>query len=104
VRDRDDLSVLDQLHAVGLALEGCDRRREEGLPVGEADHQRALEPRAHEQAGMGAVDDDEGEVTFQIGIGGSHSLDEITLVVTLDQVRDDLGVGLRRERVVLGKQ
>ena len=53
---------------------------------------------------MRAVDDDEGKVTFQVGVSGAHSLDEVTLVMALDEVSDDLGVGLRRERVVVGEQ
>ena len=43
-------------------------------------------------------------MTFQVGVSGAHRFDEVTLVVTLDEVRDDLGVGLRRERVVVGEQ
>src|SRR3712207_8582382 len=40
-RDRDDLAVLDQLHPIGLALEGRDRRGEEAPAVADADDERA---------------------------------------------------------------
>ena len=51
---------------------------------------------------MIAVDDDEGEVAFELGVGRAHRLGEIALVVALDEVGDHLGVGLGGERVPLG--
>ena len=48
---------------------------------------------------MIAVDDDEREVPFELGVGGAHCGDEIAVVVLLDEVRHGLGVGLRGEDV-----
>ena len=62
LRDRDDLAVLDQLHAPRLPQERGDRRGEEHLPVADADDERALQPRADEHLRMLAVDDDEREM------------------------------------------
>ena len=53
---------------------------------------------------MVVVDDDEGEVPFELGEREPHGLDEIALVVALDEVRDGLGVGLGGERVALRAQ
>ena len=51
---------------------------------------------------MVAVDDDEGEVALELVVGRAHRLDEVAFVVALDEVRDDLRVGLRREGVAVG--
>ena len=48
---------------------------------------------------MVVVDDDEGEVALEPSVGGAHGLDEVAVVGGLEQVRDDLGVGLGAEGV-----
>ena len=53
---------------------------------------------ADEQVGVVVVNRDEREVAFELGIDGGNGRDEIAGVVPLDQVRDDLGVGLGAER------
>ena len=68
-RDRDDVAVVDQLHAARLREEGCDRRREEHLALADADDERRLVARADEQVGMVVVDHDEREVTLELGVG-----------------------------------
>jgi len=50
---------------------------------------------------MVAVDRDEGEVPLELGVGQADGLDQVAVVVVLDQVRDGLRVGLRREDVAL---
>ena len=45
------------------------------------------------------MDDDEGEVPFEVFVGSADGLDEIALVMALDEVDNDLGVGLGAERV-----
>ena len=97
----DDLVVLDDLDALRVAQERGRRGREEHLPLADAHEQRALVPRADEQLRVLAVEDDEGEVPLQLGVGGAHSRDEVALVVPLDEVGDHLGVGLGRELVAL---
>ncbi len=74
---------------------------EEGLAAPEADDERALQPRADEQAGVVVVDDDEGEMPFELEVGAADGLHEIALVVRLDQVRHRFGVGLGGEVVAL---
>ena len=51
---------------------------------------------------MVVMDDDEREVAFERGVRLLHRANEIAVVVALDEVHDDLGVRLRRERVTLG--
>ena len=48
-RDRDDVVVVDQLHAASLGQERSDRRREEHLALADADDERRLAARADEQ-------------------------------------------------------
>ena len=53
---------------------------------------------------MVVMDDDEREMALELGVRLLHRANEIAVVVALDEVHDDLGVGLRRERVALGDQ
>ena len=48
---------------------------------------------------MVAVDDDEREVALELLVGGAHGGSEISVVVPLDEVDDDLGVRLGGELV-----
>ena len=98
-RDRDDLAVARELHRARLAQEGGRVGRQEVLTLAEPHDERHLEPRADEQAGMVAVDDDEGEVPLELAERAADRLDEVALVVALDEMDDGLGVGLGRERV-----
>ena len=102
--DRDDLAVLDLHHGPGLAEEGRDRGGEEGLPLADADHQRTLLAGADEQLGVVDVHRDEGVVAAEIGEGAANRGGQIAVVVALDQVGDDLGVGLGAELVPVGEQ
>ena len=103
-RHGDDLVVLDDLDASSCRPGRRRGRREEHLLLADAHEQRALVPRADEQLRVLAVEDDEREVPFQLGVGGAHRRDEVALVVALDEVRDDLGVRLGRELVALLEQ
>ena len=51
---------------------------------------------------MVVVDDDEGEVSFELPVGAAHGVQQVALVVTLDQVDHDLGVGLGVEGMAIG--
>ena len=97
----DDLAVVGELHLPRLAQERGGVRGDERLARRDADDHRALQPRSDEHARVVAMDRDEREVTLELGVGASHRLDEVALVVLLDQVRDGLGVGLGREDVAL---
>ncbi len=94
----DDLLVLDELHVARVREEGRDRGAEELLAVAAADDERALLARADERARLVGGHRDERVVTLELGVGGADGLDEAAeRHVVGDEVRDDLGVGLRRE-------
>ena len=101
-RDLDDLAVVRVLDAARLGEERGDVRRDEALAVAEADHERRLVAHADEPLGLVVVDDDEREVADEPHEHRAHGLDEIALVGRLEQVRDDLGVGLGAEHVAGG--
>jgi hypothetical protein len=61
-------------------------------------------PRADEQVRVVVVDDDERKVPLEVPIRRADGLDEVALVVPLDQVDDDLGVGLGAEDVAVGEE
>ena len=86
-RDRDDVAVVDQLHAARLREERRDRRREEHLALADADDERRLTARADEQVGMVVVDDDEREVSLELRVRLLHGRDEVAVVVALDEVQ-----------------
>ena len=48
---------------------------------------------------MIVVDDDEGEVPLELFVGRAHGFQQVAVVVALDQVDHDLGIGLGPERV-----
>ena len=93
-RDRDDLAVVRELHAARLGEEGREVRGEEVLAVAEADDHRRLVADADEVVRVIVVDHDEREVALEPRVDGAHGLDEVAVVGVLEQVRDDLGVGL----------
>ncbi len=103
-RDRDDLAVARELDRARLLEERGGVRGEEGLAAADADHERHLVSRADEEVRMLAVDDDEREVTLELGEREPNRLDEIAVVVALDQVGDGLGVRLRSEGVAFGSE
>ena len=102
--DRDHFTFVDQLDATRLPQECRDRRGEEHLAVADADDERALPARADQELVVIVVDDDECEVSFDVGVRGADGLDQIAVVVALDQVHDDLGVCLGAERVAVRDQ
>ena len=74
-------------------------RGEEVLAVAEPDDERRLMSDADEQVGLVVVDRDDREVPFELRVDAAERLREIAVVLLLEQVDDDLGVGLGRERV-----
>jgi hypothetical protein len=103
-RDRDDLAVVDQLDLPRLLQERRRAGGEEHLPLADADEERALLPRAHEQVRVVVMDDNEREVALELLVHGAYGLDEVSLVAALDQMDDHLGVGLRVEGVTVGAE
>ncbi len=101
---RDHLAVLHELHLSGLGEERGNRRCHEALPVAATDDQRALLPGGDERMRVLAMQRDEGVVPAQVAEGRAHGRSEVSVVVPLDQVRDDLGVGLRAEHVAVRGQ
>ncbi len=88
-----------------MGQEGGDRRAEELLAVAAADDERALLARGDDHAGGVGGDRHERVVAAQPRIGAAHRLDEAGAVeVAGDQVRDHLGVGLRREDGAVGQE
>ena len=98
----DELAVLHEQQLVGRVRERGDRRRDELLAVAGADHQRRLAARADEEAGLVGAHRDEREVAVELGVRGADGLDEVALVERADELRDGLGIGLRRELAAAG--
>ena len=98
-RDRHDLTVVGELHATRFRQEGCEVGGEEVLVLAEPDHHRRLVAHADEVVRVVPVDDDEREVALEPAVDGTHRRREIALVDRFEQVRHDLGVGLRGERM-----
>ena len=103
-RDHHELAIADQLGLARVLQEGDDVGGEEGLTVAEPDHHRALQARAHDHLRVQRRDDAEREVAVQLEERLAHGLCEIAVVIRLEQVRDDLGVGLGAEDVPVGDQ
>ena len=53
---------------------------------------------------MAVVNDDERVVAFELAVGGGDGLREVAVVVPLDEVDDDLRVGLGGEDVAVGDE
>ena len=79
-----------------------DRRdvaREEVAALAESDDQRAVLADADDHTRMARCIAEIAKDPLQLADGAEYGLQEIALVVGLDQVRDDLAVGLRPELV-----
>ena len=84
-----------------LGQEGGYRRGDELLALAAADDQRALLARADEHVGLVEAHRDERIVALELGVGGAYRVGKVAGVVVGDQMRDDLGVGLRGEHGAL---
>ena len=102
--DGDDLPVLEPEGGAGLGQERGDRGGDEGLALAEADDQRALLTCCDEAVGMLGVHGDEGVMAAELAEGGADRVGQVAAVVLLDQVSDDLGIGLGAESVALGHE
>ena len=98
-RHLDDLAVIGVGDAARLRQERGQVRGQEVLAVAETDHHRRLAADADEPVGLVVVDDHEREMALKPVVDGPHGLEQIAVVDGLEQVRDDLRVGLGREDV-----
>ena len=93
----DHLAVAWMEDDPGLAEKRRDRGGEEVLAVAEPDDERRLVPDAGEQVRLVVVDRHDREVALELRVDAGERLREIAVVLLLEKVDDDLGVGLRRE-------
>jgi len=102
--DRDDLVVLDAEGGARLGQEGGNGRSDEVLVLAQADDQRALLARRHQGVRLLTMHGDERVVAPELPECLAHRVGQVAVVVALDQVADDLGVGLGGEFVALRLQ
>ena len=100
----DQVALLQVDDLVGDAGQGHGVAGEEQLLVAHAHHQGRASAGADHAVRLVAADDGDGVGALQVGDGGAHRLEQVALVQAVDQVRDDLGVGLAGEVVALGLQ
>ena len=100
---RDDLVLVELERLAGVLDEGGDVGAEEVLALAEADHERAVAARGHHQAGGLAVDGHEGEGALEPAAHPLHGGGQVDPRdhLQLQQVRDDLGVGLGDQLVAV---
>ena len=96
-----DLAVLEPERRPGLREEGGDRRGDEGLALAEPDDQRALLARGDQGLWVVGVHGDEGVVAAHLRERGADGVGQVAVVVLLDQVGDDLSVGVGAEDVTV---
>jgi hypothetical protein len=99
--DGDDLVLAELERLVGVLDERRHVGAQEVLALAEADDQRAVAPGRDDPLGIAGVGGDEGERALQPAAHPLHRGGEVGAAVELDlqQVRRDLGVGLRAQRV-----
>ena len=85
-------------HDVLRALEdGRHVAREEALPVADADDERDVHPRSDDPIRVIGMHDADGVRATNLTQREPDGLDEIAVVLRLDEVREDLGVGVGGE-------
>ena len=100
----DDLVVVEELHAPRLPQERGHGRGDELLSLAAPDDQRALPARSDEHVGLVEAHRHECVVSLELAVCGPHGVRQIRVVVTCDQMRDHLGVGLRGEHAALREE
>ena len=99
-----DLPVLQVDHVLGVGHQGGDVGREVVLPHAHAQDQRGGMAGGDQAALFILAEDAQGVGALQTGHGLFDSLHQVALVVQIQQVDDDLGVGLALEPEALGLQ
>ena len=95
----DHVALLEEDHPVGV---GKDRRHvggEERLAVAEPHHERHVLPGADEPVRLAAMHDGHRVGALDLGQRGPHGIGEVARVRLLHEVRQRLGVRLRRQHV-----
>jgi hypothetical protein len=103
-----DIAVLEVDDAVGDAGQRHRVGRQEVLvrafERADAEHQRRAVARADDPLRLVAAEHRDRIGAAQARHGALHRLEQVAFVQAVDQVGDDLGVGLARERIVLRAQ
>ena len=101
-RDRRHLLVAEEHHVARVAEDGGDVGRDEELAVAQPDDDRRAVPDGDDLLGIVGRDEDQREVAAHQQQRAAHRvLEPVVLHLALDEVRDDLGVGLGDELVAL---
>ena len=103
-RQRRHLTLAEHQHAAGVGDQRCDVGSDELLLLAEPDHQGRVEPGAHQQFRVVGREEHQRERPLEPPQRLAHGTHQVPPVVVLDQVRDDLGVGVRLEPVPGGGQ
>ncbi len=95
-RDRDDLVLAELDRVTGELDERGDVRAEEVLALAAADHERGVAARADDDVGVAGIADDQRERALEPAAHGAYGIRQVVgrLELVLQQVGDDLGVGL----------
>jgi hypothetical protein len=96
--DGGELPVIEVDDLTRVAHERRGVRGDEHLALPDADHHGAAVARHHESIGMACIHDGEAVGPVDRGDGGSHRLGEVA-ARGLDEMRQQLGVGVRAEDV-----
>ena len=83
----------------GVVEEGGNIRGQEVLSLTQANHERRVTPRRDDELRLKTIDGDEGEGTFEPTADAPHGITQVVVgkrEFDAQQMRDDLGIGLRR--------
>ena len=104
-RDHRHLLVAEEHDVAGVAEDRRDVRGDEELAVAEADDDRRAVADGHDLVGIVGRDQHQPEQPAHVEQRPAHRiLEPVVLHLALDEVRDDLGVGLGDERVAFALQ
>ena len=98
------LAVVEEDHLAGEGQEGRDVRGDQAGVRGHAHDQRAVVAGRHELIRGPGPEHADGIRALDPGERGAHRGDQVAVEAVLDQMGDDLGVGLRGEHVAPGHE
>ena len=103
-RHRGHLAFTEHEDALGVRDDRSDVRSDVVLVIAETHHQGRVQARPDQKIGILSREHGHCVRTVEALESSSHCRKEVALVVSLDQVWHDLGVGLRRELMTLRLQ